>query len=417
MKNRILSLLLALCMALALLPTPAAAAPILIAPNPNSASAWLIPKIREAPDFPDVADTWCESYVDVVYQTGLMTGKTDTKFDAVSPLTNAQITVITARLDHLLRGGDGVLSPVAADQPWYQSAVDHLRQHSKNEDLTYLLDRLEQDETRPNDPCLRGTFVQMLSAVLTRSMLIPVNEVTVLPDVTGSSVETYLPFYQAGILTGRDTYGTFGEFDPLTRGAAAAMLSRIAVPSLRLTFKPKPFDLCRDVLGVEPDTVLLTIEGTPVPAELFAEQLCTSLHQWEGYGKGALEDAVKFWCHYQGAFRILAAEMGISLSEAEQEEIRQESLRENGNLGLPAAYWQFRKEGSHLNAAMRSHYIDWDFEQGYNGKVGESYYHRDLEACAETMIQNTVPTEALTSMDLSAVYSRLKNSPFIGWRF
>jgi len=66
---------------------------------------------------------------------------------------------------------------------------------------------------------------------------------------------------------------------------------------------------------------------------------------------------------------------------------------------------------------MRTHYIDWDLEQGYNGKVGESYYHRDLEARAEAMIQNAVPTEALTSMDLSATYSRLKNSPFTGWRF
>ena len=66
---------------------------------------------------------------------------------------------------------------------------------------------------------------------------------------------------------------------------------------------------------------------------------------------------------------------------------------------------------------MRTHYIDWDFEQGYNGKVGESYYHRDLEARAETMIQNTILSEALTSMDLSAVYSRLKTSPFTEWHF
>jgi hypothetical protein len=131
----------------------------------------------------------------------------------------------------------------------------------------------------------------------------------------------------------------------------------------------------------------------------------------------ALNDAIKFWCHYQGAFRVLAAEKGITLSGEEQAELLREAEADAGTNGLPAAYRYFRKEGSSLNAAMRSHYIDWDFQQGYNGKVGEACYHRDLEACAERMIQSTVPTEALTSMDLSAVYSRLKNSPFIDWRF
>lgn len=416
MKKRLMALLLTLCMALTLLPATAAAAPILIAPNPNAGPAWLLPRVKAAPDFPDVRGTWCESYVSVAYQTGLMSGKTDTNFDALSPLTNAQITVITARLDLLLRGGDGVLPAAKGGQPWYQSAADHLKRHSRDEDLLYLLKRLEE-EGRADSTCIRRDFVRMLSAVLEKNTLAPVNEVTVLPDLPRSSAEVYLPFYRAGILTGRDEYGTFGEEDPLTRGAAAAMLARIANPSLRLRFTPKAFDLCRDVLGVEPDTVLLTVEGTPIPAELFAEQLCTSLHQWEGDGSNALSDAIKFWCHYQGAFRVLAAEKGITLSGQEQAELFREAEADAGTDGLPAAYLYFRKEGSSLNAAMRSHYIDWDFQQGYNSKVGEACYHRDLEACAERMIQSAVPTEALTAMDLSAVYSRLKNSPFIDWRF
>ena len=414
MKKRLFALLLTLCMALTLVPAAAAAKPLLIAPNPNAAPAWLVPQVKEPTEFPDVTGTWCETYVDTVYRSGLMSGKTAEKFDATSPLTHAQITVITARLHDLLNGGDGVLPSVEEGQPWYQSAMDSLKIHSEDDTLLYVLERLDRSGDYPTAACTRGTFVRMLSVVLPELDLI--NEVDSIPDVSYNE-EAYLPFYRAGILNGNDAYGTFNGDSPLTRGAAAAMLARIVDPAQRLTFTLKTFDLCRDVLGVEPDTALLTIEGTPIPAELFAYQLCVSLQQWEGYGKGALEDAIKFWCHYQGAFRVLAAEKGLTLSEEEKAELLQEAETTAGSEGLPAAYWYFRREGSSLNAAMRGRYIDWDFEQGYNGKVGEAYYHRDLEACAERMIQNTVPAEALTVMDLSAVYSRLKNSPFIGWRF
>jgi len=414
MKKRLLPLLLTLCMALTLLPTPAAAAPLLIAPNPNTTPQWLVPQVKDSTEFPDVTGTWCESYVDTVYRSGLMTGKTATKFDATSSLTHAQITVITARLHDLLNGGDGVLPAAEEGQFWYQSAAEHLRANCEDESLLYVLKQLDRGGDYPTAACSRGTFVKMLSAVLPE--LEAINEVDSIPDIDYNE-EDYLPFYRAGILNGSDAYGTFNGDSPLTRGAAAAMLARIVDPAQRLTFTLKTFDLCRDVLGVEPGTALLTIEGTPIPAELFAYQLCVSLQQWEGYGKGALEDAVKFWCHYQGAFRVLAAEKGITLSEEEQAKLLQEAETTAGSEGLSAAYWYFRREGSSLNSAMRTHYIDWDFEQGYNGKVGESYYHRDLEARAEAMIQNTIPTEALSSMDLSAVYSRLKNSPFTGWRF
>ena len=39
------------------------------------------------------------------------------------------------------------------------------------------------------------------------------------------------------------------------------MLARIADPSLRLAFTPKRVDLCTDVLGLDPETVLFTVDG------------------------------------------------------------------------------------------------------------------------------------------------------------
>lgn len=406
-KCRLCALFLSLTLLLTALPV-SAAEPLLIAPAPQEKqeSSWLIEPVKEAGDFPDVTGTWCETAVDTVCRTGLMQGKTERRFDAVSPLTNAQITVVTARLHHLLSGGDGVLPAAGEGQAWYQPAAEYLKTQSEDETLLYVLKRLETREDYPNAPCIRSTFVQMLSAVLPEDGLTPINDITVIPDV-GSNEADFLPFYRAGILNGSDAYGTFGEETTLSRGAAAAIMARLVDPQQRLTFVLKSFDLCRDVLGVEPDTVLLTVNGEEIPAELFAEQLCTSLYQWEGYAKSAKDDAIRFWCYYQGPFRVMAEELGISIPAEKQETIRLEAEEKDGYLGLPAAYWQFRSEGIYLNLMMTNLYWEKDWKWG----VGE--YHDDLEDVSEAMIQNAVPAPALEAMNLGAVYQRLMDSPLV----
>ena len=408
-KARLFSLFLTLALLLTTLPV--SAAPILISPAPqrDPAANWLIEPVKAPTEFPDIKDSWCEAAVDTVYRTGLMQGKTAERFDAVSPLTNAQITVVTARLHHLLNGGDGVLPAAEEGQPWYQPAVDYLKEQSNDEKLLNLLWRLERNEEYLT-PCIRRSFVQMLSAVLPENALTPINDVTVIPDLALNEADI-LPYYQAGILNGSDAYGTFGEETTLSRGAAAAIMARLVDSQQRLTFTLKPFDLCRDVLGVEPDTVLLTVNGEEIPAALFAEQLCTSLYQWEGNAANAKKDAIRFWCWYQGSFRILAEELGVSIPADKQKEIRLEAEEKDGYLGLPAVYWQFRSEGSSLNLMMRNLYWEKDW------KWGESYYHNDLEDVSEAMTQNAVPAPALETMDLSAVYQRLMKSPFVQWQF
>ena len=409
-KARLFSFFLTLALLLTTLPV--SAAPILISPAPqrDPAAGWLIQPMKSESEFPDVTGSWCETAVDTVCRTGLMQGKTAERFDATSPLTYAQITVITARLHHLLNGGDGVLPAAEEGQAWYQPAVDYLKAQSNDETLLYLLKQLERDDEYPNTPCIRRSFVQMLSAVLPENALTPVNDISVIPDLAINEADI-LPFYRAGILNGSDAYGTFGQETTLSRGAAAAIMARLVDPQQRLSFTLKSFDLCREVLGVEPDTVLLTVNGNEIPAALFAEQLCTSLYQWEGNAANAKKDAIRFWCWYQGSFRILAEELGVSIPADKQEEIRLEAEEKDGYLGLPAVYWQFRSEGSSLNLMMRNLYWEKDW------KWGESYYHNDLEDVSEAMTQNAVPAPALETMDLSAVYQRLMKSPFVQWQF
>ena len=396
-KSRLAVLLLALTILLCTLPVSA-----------TEGNGWLIPKVKDSPSFADVTGSWCESYVETVYQAGLMEGKSTAKFDAASPLTGAQITVITARLHNLLRGGDGVLPAPGEGEPWYQPAVDYLSSHCEDDSVRETLRSFGWTTLDfANTPCTRLCFVAMLAGVLPEP-LPAINEVRIVPDCTDTRV---LAFYRAGVLNGSDAYGTFGESASLTRGAAAAMLARIVDPAQRLTFTLKSFDLCRDVLDVEPDTVLLTVNGEDIPAELFAEQLCTSLYQWEGSAKNAQKDAILFWCYHQGPFHVMAKDLGISIPVEEQEEIQLEAEENDGYLGLSSSYWHFRKESILLNGMMNNLYVAKDW------KNGSATYHNELDKLSEAMTQNAVPTAALESMDLRAVYQRLMASPYIAWRF
>lgn len=398
-KHRIAPLALALLLIGFLLPLPAQAA---------EGDARLVPAIREAPAFGDVTGTWCEDYVQTVYESGLMEGKTAERFDPAAPLTGAQITVISARLHSLLRGGDGVLPAPGEGEAWYQPAVDYLTGACEDEGVRTLLQRFSwTTQDFANDACIRLYFVSMLSGVLSETLPV-INDIRDVPDTIDADV---LAFYRAGILNGSDTYGTFEESAPLTRGAAAAMLARIVDPDERLTFTLRSFDLCRDVLGLDPETVLLTVDGTPVTAELFAYQLCTSLYQWGGSADAALQDAIRFWCDYDAPFQVLAVEKGITLSAEELAECTAYGQSRDGHLGLSAAYWQHRQIASALNLSLRDLYVEADW------KWGEGTYHNDLEAVSAALLEEAAPTDMLRSLDFTAVYQRLLDSPWIGWRF
>ena len=107
----------------------------------------------------------------------------------------------------------------------------------------------------------------------------------------------------------------------------------------------------------------------------------------------------------------MAEELGVALSPEDQASIQLNADELDGCLGLPAAYWQFRQEHIALNQNMNNFYYEKDWKWG----VGE--YHSALEKISENMVQNAVPAPALETMDLSAVYQRLMQSPFVQWQF
>ena len=401
---RLIVLFLTLSMVLTTLPI-SAIEPI-SASSPTESSHWLLPAINPSPKFPDVEGTWCEDAVDVAYQVGLMEGQSTEFFDIRSPLTYAHITVITARFHELLNGGDGILPQPADGQAWYQPAVDYLTANCDDSMLQTMLWYFQLDSRRPNSLCIRRDFVWMLAAILPESTLPPINHVSGIPDSVSDHI---LEFYQAGILNGIDEYGTFLEESPLTRGAACAILARIIDPAQRLMVSLRSLDLCRDILGVDPGTVLITTESGSVTAELFAWQLCAALYGQAGQGEAAIQDAIRSWCYYDAPFHLLAERKSVTLPAEKLAEAAQNANARDGYQAMSAAYWQRQLESSALNTVLLDTY------SAAEPKAGRQLCAADLTAISEALVQSATASDALTSLDFAAIWQRLMASPWTAW--
>ena len=398
-KRRVFALFLSLALLLCTLPASA-----------EEGDGWLVPKVREAPAFTDMAGVWCADAVDTVCQAGLMQGRSDGSFGPSGQLTGAHIATICARLHDLLTGGDSALPEPAGGQTWYDpayaslsQALDRLGAAGSTPAALHAQTEALLEDVPPDGAVRRQTFAALLAETLSAAdvALPAVNQITAVPDCKDPAV---LSLYNAGILTGSDQYGSFRGSEYLNRGQAAAILARLADPAQRVAFSPVPFDLCADVLGVDGDTVLLTVGGESVTAELFAYDLCDSLHRGGGT-QAALEDAIRNWCFYDAPFRVLAEEIGMGLTAEEQAQAAQAGRNRAGYLGVGAAYWQYKQTGVILNGNMRMLYWQKDW------KTGEATYHQELEAVSQALLESAEPTAALTSLDLAAIQTRLVNSP------
>ena len=270
--KKLLSLLLCLVFCLSV---PAMAA------EATPAEKNLFPKTVAYSPFPDVpAGHWAESSIRLCVETGLMKG-TGKNFAPGVTLSNAQVMTLAARIHCAYNGGSFSETTV----PWYQGAMDYLAQHG----IT---------TGSPNAYTTRQGFFDLLSHVVPIDQLTPINKIKALPDTNDPSV---LTFYNAGILTGVDAYGTFDGAKPLSRAECAAMVARIAEPGLRRTFTPAgqvpagPF---------AEHTLVMTVNGVNVTYGDFLDVLLTLTQEvmdlYDEYGLDFSWDhsySVDSWCN------------------------------------------------------------------------------------------------------------------------
>ncbi len=211
------------------------------------------PAIQDYVGFDDVSTSdWYYTNVGICYEIGIMEG-TDVGFNPYGTLSLAEIITLAARIHSILKGTD--IDMTAGDGTWYGPYVAYLETQiglGFNEGFS------------PASTANRYEFIYLLNVVMSEDLLTPINDITALPD---TSEDFILTFYNAGILTGTDDYGTFSPDNSLTRAEAAAMISRIARDTLRISFTPAQRelldtdDLSLALLGYSGDTVYFTDGG------------------------------------------------------------------------------------------------------------------------------------------------------------
>lgn len=92
------------------------------------------------------------------------------------------------------------------------------------------------DFTAAGDETATRLDLARLLAAAAGELLIPINQISSYPDARAEEEETVLTLYNAGILTGVDSAGSFSGGSPLTRAEMAAMAARVARPELRISF-------------------------------------------------------------------------------------------------------------------------------------------------------------------------------------
>ena len=213
MKKRLLSLLLSAALLCGALPTA-------FAGYENFTAKTTYTDGR----FSDVSTAdWFYENVRASYEYDLVNGFSDGKFHPNENLTIGQAIKLAACLNSLYSSGT---ADFASSTPWYQTYVDYAQRNG-------ILTRTFADY---DAHASRREFAAVLAGALPRGALQPINSIAdgAIPDVSVSAenADAIYQLYRAGVLTGSNG-GRFKPNDPIRRSEVAAIITRMAVPSLR----------------------------------------------------------------------------------------------------------------------------------------------------------------------------------------
>ena len=178
--------------------------------------------------------------VSALYEYGLSVGKPDGTFGLKDSLTVGQAVIFAGRIRSLFATGDAEKGPAAHRAEGQLTAEPYLLYLQKEGVLDSTLD------DRLTAVATRAEMAHILAIILPQTALPPVHDALVTTAYATrrfvADVTEYTPYqadilklYRCGISVGSDGSGAFLPEAPITRGAAAAMLTRIIDPALRVT--------------------------------------------------------------------------------------------------------------------------------------------------------------------------------------
>lgn len=177
--------------------------------------------------------------VAALYEFGLANGKTDGTFGLQDHLTVGQIVIFAGRIRSLYQTGSPETGPAVYGGSGGPAALPYLRYLQAEGVLDTALDG------SLTLPASRAQVAHVLNNVLPEEALPPVHDELVTQGYASRrfirDVTEYTPYYQdildlyrKGVSAGNNAAGAYLPEDPITRGAAAAMLTRMVDPSLRV---------------------------------------------------------------------------------------------------------------------------------------------------------------------------------------
>lgn len=197
-----------------------------IAPTPGSFDNFV--KVRDYNDkFRDISkNDWYYENVELSYSFGIINGESDTEFEPDSYLTIAECITLASNLHKIYYGTSHEF--VLDDEVWYKDYVEYAMDNG-------IISGTYSDY---DAYATRKQVVEILANVFPDGALTAINNITSIPDVSpDSSFASYVyTFYNAGILRGSEADGTFYPDSYILRSEISAILSRIAVPSMRIHF-------------------------------------------------------------------------------------------------------------------------------------------------------------------------------------
>lgn len=230
MKTRVPALLLT---AILLLSVPALA-------WENSTENFVRSNIYEN-QFSDLTpDSTFYSNVSALYEYGLSIGKADGSYGLTDSLTVGQAVIFAGRIRSLYRTGNPERGPSAWRTEGQLTAQPYLLYLQAEGVLDNAVDDLL------TTVATRAQMAHILANLLPEDALPSVHDQLVTECYASrrfiSDVTEYTPYFQdilslyrKGVCLGSDAAGTYHPDAPITRGAVAAMLTRIIDPSLRVT--------------------------------------------------------------------------------------------------------------------------------------------------------------------------------------
>lgn len=221
MRKRFLSLLMSFCLisGACLFPLTAKAAGL---------ENFSVSKTYTRGQFSDVsvASAFSDN-VETAYELGLMQGESSNYFGVTEHLTRLAALIVACRIHAIYTTGSDTI-----ETTYTGTTQTRYLQYAKANGLYILFSDWSATATR-------AEFALILSSALPDAALPEMNAVAdgAIPDLSASAAayKAVYRLYRAGVLTGSDSNGTFEPTAYITRGAAAAIATRMVSTALRRT--------------------------------------------------------------------------------------------------------------------------------------------------------------------------------------